>query len=470
MGRYKKLFSNTAILALGTFASKFLVFFMLPLYTGCLLPEEYSTADLITQTANLLMPLACAGISMGVFRFAIDEAEDKRSVFSSGLAVLFAVSAVFVLLSPLVGTFDALDGYVLLIAVYVLCANLHAVVAQYIRAKGNTLLFSLGGIIGTALTISFNLLFLLGLDMGVEGYVLSIILGDVIVTAILFLVARLWRDVDFSSVHRAKISDMLKYSIPMIPTTIFWWVTSVSDRYLVIAMKGSEVNGLYAAAYKVPTLLTLLCTVFIDAWQFSAVDEQNEKERSKFFTNVFAGFQGIMFMAASGLTLVARPVTAILLDELYFDSWQYIPVLSLAMAFSGLVTFMGSIYMVRKKSMHSFLTAAVGAGTNILLNIVLIPQYSAMGAAIATFVSYLVVMIVRSADALKMISFKIGIWKLVFNTLALCAQCAVSVGAVKGCLVWSIVIFLAVVAVNGRDILKSVLGIFRKYRKNPKKI
>lgn len=470
MGRYKKLFSNTAILALGTFASKFLVFFMLPLYTGCLLPEEYSTADLIAQTANLLMPLACAGISMGVFRFAIDEAEDKRSVLSSGLAVLLAVSVLFVVLSPLVALFDALDGYVLLIVFYVLAANIHAVVAQYIRAKGNTMLFSLGGIIGTALTVAFNLLFLLGLDMGVEGYVLSIILGDVIVTAFLFFVARLYRDVDLGSVRRTKIWEMLKYSLPMIPTTIFWWVTSVSDRYLVIAMQGSDVNGLYAAAYKVPTLLTLLCTVFIEAWQFSAVDEKDEAERSDFFTHVFAGFQGIMFMAASGLILVAKPVTAILLDARYFDSWQYIPVLSLAMVFSALVTFMASIYMVRKKSMHSFVTAAIGAVTNIVLNVLLIPKYSAMGAAVATFASYFLVMIVRSIDALKMIPFKMGIWKLVFNTVALVAQCVVSVGAVNEWIVWDLLIFLAVVIVNGKSILASILGILRKYQKKSQKM
>ncbi len=469
MGRYKKLFMNTAVLAIGTFASKFLVFFMMPLYTGCLLPEEYSTADLITQSANLLMPLACAGITNGVFRFAMDDAEDKRSIFSSGLAVLMAISAVFAVLSPLIGLFDALDGYVVLVIFYVLAANIHAVVAQYIRAKGNTVLFSVGGIIGTMIVIALNLLFLLVFDMGVNGYVLSIILSDVIVAILLFFIARLYRDVDFDSIRRSKIVEMLKYSIPMIPTTVFWWITSVSDRYLVIAMKGSEVNGLYAAAYKVPTLLTLVCTVFIEAWQFSAIDEKNKDERSVFFTNVFAGFQGVMFMAASGLVLVAKPVTAILLDESYYASWEYIPILSLAMAFSALVTFMGSVYMVSKKSMHSFLTAALGAGTNIVLNILLIPKFSAMGAAFATFVSYFVVLIFRGIDARKMVHFGLCIPRLAFNTVVLLVQCVLTVMEIKLWLVWDILLFLAIVVVNGRNILASMLGVLRNLQKKTKK-
>ena len=57
MDKYKKLLSNTAILGLGTFGSKILVFVLLPLYTAYLSTEQYSTADIITQSANLLMPL-----------------------------------------------------------------------------------------------------------------------------------------------------------------------------------------------------------------------------------------------------------------------------------------------------------------------------------------------------------------------------------------------------------------------------
>lgn len=466
MGRRKTLFSNTAILAAGTFASKFLVFFMMPLYTRCLMPGEYSTADLITQTANLLMPLACAGISQGIFRFALDGAEHQKSVFSSGLAILAAASAVFGLLTPILCLFDVFDSYVWLIACYVIVANLHAATAQYLRAKGKTTLYATGGLVGTVLTVGFNILFLVGLDMGILGYVLSVVLGDALVTVLLFLAGRLWRDVEPRSVNRVVVRNMLRYSIPIIPTTIFWWITNVSDRYLVIAMKGEEINGLYAVAYKVPTLLTLVCGVFIDAWQFSAVSERDEGERRDFFSSVFGGYQGIIFMGASGLILFSKLATKILLAENYYDSWQYIPMLAIATAFSALVNFMASVYMVKKRSMNSFVTAAVGAVTNIVLNLLLIPRFSAMGAAVATVFSYFIVFVIRAVDARRMIPFRLGIPKLIFNTVAVMAQCAIMIAESPYWIPIETAILGVVFVINGKEMVKGILLALRnKFKK-----
>ena len=469
MGRNKKLISNTGILALGTFASKFLVFFMMPLYTRCLSPEEYGTADLITQTANLLIPLACAGITLGVFRFAADPKEDPRRAFSSGISVLLLASLFFLLMSPLIGLFGTLSAYVWLVVVYVIAANLHAVVAQYIRAKGNTVLFSLGGLIGTALTVSFNLLFLLVFEMGVEGYVLSVVAGDVIVTVILFLTGRLWRDIDPKAATFAKVREMLKYSVPLIPTTVFWWITSVSDRFLVIAMKGEAVNGLYAAAYKIPTLITLVCGIFIDAWHFSAIGETDREERERFFGEVFAVFGGVIFMGSSAVMLFAKFATRILLADNYFDSWQYIPVLALAMAFYALTSFMGSVYTVEKKSVNSLVTSAIGAVSNIVLNILLIPRWSAMGAAIATFFSYFLVMLIRAVDTHRFIRFSLGLPVLMTNTVLLAAQCIIMTLQIRFWLPITAVLFAAILVINGRNILKGILQVVRNYKKSAKK-
>lgn len=475
MGKYKKLLSNTAILAIGTFASKVLVFLMMPLYTSILATDEFSVADLITQTANLLIPLACVGIVDGIFRFSLDNSEGNgKAVFSSGIAVLIAATAVFSLIAIFVdvaGVSGQIGNYVWLIAFYVIAANFHSAAAQYIRAKGNTILFAVGGIAGTVLTVTFNVLFLVVFNMGILGYVLSVVVADIVVTIVLFFGAKLYRDIDLRLVDKKIISAMLKYSIPMIPTTVFWWITNVSDRYMVSYMVSHEVNGLYSAAYKIPTLITLVCTVFIEAWQFSAVNENDDDERSEFFTKVFAAYQGILFMTTSALILFSKLATSVLLDKNYYESWIYIPVLSLAMTYSALVTFMGSVYLVRKKSIMSFVTAAVGATVNIVLNLLLIPKFenSAMGAAIATFLSYFVVMIIRSVNAKKYVKFHMGISKLVFNTAAVVVQAIVMTKEIKYWVVVEIVFFVALIFVNGREILNGIIGAVKKIRKKSKK-
>ena len=78
-GRGARLLANTAVFSVGKLLSKLLVFFMTRLYTACLSPAEYSTADLIVNAANLIIPLACVGISEGIFRNAADRSADKEA-------------------------------------------------------------------------------------------------------------------------------------------------------------------------------------------------------------------------------------------------------------------------------------------------------------------------------------------------------------------------------------------------------
>ena len=171
MGRYKRLLSNTAILGAGTFASKVLVFLLMPLYTAILSASEFGVADILTQTASLLMPLAAVGICDGLFRFTLDTAdtggeEDRKRVFSSGIAVIVLGGAVLVAVVQALRVFDVFDGYILLIAAYVICANIHSAAANFLRAIGKTALFATQGIINTVLTIALNVLFLVVFDMG----------------------------------------------------------------------------------------------------------------------------------------------------------------------------------------------------------------------------------------------------------------------------------------------------------------
>ena len=83
MNKYRRLLNNTIVFAIGTFASKLLVLLLTPFYASILSPEQYSIADLVQQTSNLLLPIFTASIANAVMRFGMDKEEDKNGVFTT---------------------------------------------------------------------------------------------------------------------------------------------------------------------------------------------------------------------------------------------------------------------------------------------------------------------------------------------------------------------------------------------------
>lgn len=466
MNKYQKLLSNTAILGVGTFASKILVFLLLPLYTAYLSTAEYSTADIITQSANLLMPLLSLGVCDAVFRFTLDRDVDRRRVLTTGLYVIFAGFLVFAALFPLLNLIDYFEGYMWLIILYAFVANLHSLLAQYCRACGQTAFFALQGIIATALTIALNILFLVVLHIGLLGYVLSVVIADALAALLIIIVIR--RDFSLSPrrIDKSLGRQMLGFSVPLIPTTVFWWITNVSDRYMIKGFIGDDINGLYAAAFKIPTMLILLSGIFVEAWQFSAVTERDTESRKgheAFFGTVFDSFQGMLYISGAGLIAFSKVFARVLFADAYYGAWEYMPLLVVATVFSSLVTFMGSVYLVDKKSVHSFVTSMIGALVNIVLNLLLIPTpLGANGAALATFFSYFIVFIIRAANTRRMIRFDLHVPKLVLNTAIIGVQTAFMVLELPLWIVVQIVGVLAIFVINAKPILGGAMRLLRR--------
>ena len=424
MNKYKTLVSNTALISLGTFGSKLLVFLMVRFYTGYLTTAEYGTADLIQQTANLLLPVISVGITDGVFRFAIDSAGDRKSVFSGGLYTITLGGLLFLVIAPLLMLTHQFDGYIWLIILYTMASCYHSLCSKYIRARGSTAFFAIQGIVNTSIVIVLNILFLAVFSFGITGYVLSVAIADALSTLLIVVREKLWRDVT-TKVDKTILKDLLKYSIPMIPATIFWWVTSVSNRYFVNGFFGAEANGIYAVAYKLPNLLTLVSSVFMLAWQFSAVveSENDKQEHIKFFGTVWGSFQSIMFLVGGGVTALSIPLINILADKDFYSAATYVPMLTAAMVFSAFANFMGTVYVVEKRSKNSFLTTMFGAVVNVVLTLVLIKTpFGIQGAAIATFVSYLLVFVIRAINSYKYIPFKMHWTNVIINTAIIIVQ------------------------------------------------
>ena len=466
MNKYKKLASNTVILGIGTFGSKLLVFLLMPLYTAWLTTAEFGAAEMITGIANFLIPIACVGISTGIFRFAAEREADQTRVFSSSVALLGLGLGGFLLLSPLLFLIPYCRPYVWLVVLYVLFADCQAVCAQYLRAIDRTALFAGQGILNTALTIACNVLFLFVFDMGVDGYILAVIVGNLLTTVFIVLSAKLWRVFSFASIDRTLMKNLLTFSLPMIPATLCWIITNLSDRAMVTYFWGESINGLYAAAYKIPTIVNLVAGIFLQAWQFSAVNEEEDAEAcSQFYSRVWEAFLSVIMIGSAGLILFSRFLARILLNVTFFDAWVYMPTLLCAVALETLVSFLASVYLVRKKSVHSFVTALVGAVSNIILNLWLIPIMGALGAAVATLASFAIVLVLRMIDAKRIIPFDFCVPRLCISMALLFGAAAIMTVNFAGSIWFVLLCVVAICAINAPALLKGLRTIVAKRMK-----
>jgi O-antigen/teichoic acid export membrane protein len=472
MNRYKKLIANSGMVALGNFGSKLVVYFLIRFYTAYLTPDMYSTADLITQTAKLLRPFIALSISEAIFRFALDKNEDKKQVFSAGIYTYLVGSLILIPVVLVLWAFGLFEGYIYLLVLYVLAANIHGICTMYIRSKDHYKFFAIQGIINTATMAGLNILFLAGFGMGIEGYVLSGVIADVVTTTIVVLKEKLWQDIVVpSKLNKATLKKMLKYSIPIIPTHVIWWVTNVSDRYMVSYFSGDTENGLYSVDYKIPSLLVLVCSIFIQAWNFSSVSEENEEERRSFFSTVFSAYSAVQFLGSSFIIIFVDILVKILFDPSYHTAVLFIPTLVVATAFSSLVTFQGSVYTVNKKSMKLLYTSIIAALANIVLNFVLIPEslfgikmlgLGATGAAIATFLSYFLVFAVRVVNIKKDFPFDMKLGVVFVNTLCVGAQCVIATLRPEGYILYQLPFVAIIFVMNFKPLLTAVKKVLFK--------
>jgi O-antigen/teichoic acid export membrane protein len=159
----------------------------------------------------------------------------------------------------------------------------------------------------------------------------------------------------------------------------------------------------------------------------------------------------------------SKILTTLLLADSYYSSWKYVPVLAISMIFSAFSAFMGSVYFLEKRSMRSFVTASVGALTNIILNFALIPTFGAMGAAVATAASYMVAFIIRAIDTSKYLKFSLCIPRLIINTGLIIAQTVLMIVEIKYWIIIQIAIILVLATFNGREIFSAAVGILKKF-------
>ncbi|MCS8597550.1 hypothetical protein EFE25_07375 [Levilactobacillus brevis] len=424
MNRYHKLISNSIVFAIGNIGSKMITFLLLPLYTYTLSARAYGIADLVQTTVSLLLPLISLNIFEGVLRFTMDKSNNKSSVLNIGMRFTMYGSLLFMVLGFLLSRMSNVS-YIGFIVFIVIMQALQSLLSQYVKATGRVTLFAFNGMLLTFVTAGMDVIFLVFLKLGLLGYFWALIGGLFVSDMYLFWRGQILASLTLKKVNKDLEQQMVRFSLPLIPNSIVWWATNAVGRYFVVYFLGATANGIFAVGNKIPSMLSVVNSIFFQSWQISAIEEFKSPDRQEFFSNVFRIYSELMFLGTSLLIFILKPLMHIIVSDTFFVAWKYIPFLLLSVIYSSFSSFLGQYYVAAKKTSGVFTTTIYGTLLNVLLNFILIPKFHLFGASVASMLSYLVVWIVRAHDVEKLIQTKYDWRNLIINHFIILLQIVV---------------------------------------------
>ncbi|MCM1202161.1 MAG: polysaccharide biosynthesis C-terminal domain-containing protein [Bacteroides fragilis] len=382
------------------------MFIMTPLYTRWLSSGQYGLFDLLVTYATLLTPVITLASGEAVFRFTVDikDTDKKEEIISTAFFLDLAGIMIAGITGILIGVFHP-DHYEMIVCflIYLTSEVLNNFLLMGIRGEKKLNIYTIANIFFVIGMSAFVTIFVYIFPMGLKGILLGYTMGNIVSILIMAFMSGLLKYIHMKKATGAVLAEIIRYSSPMIPNAISWWIINVSDRTFITQFLGVEYNAVYAIANKVPALCSSFFGVFHLSWQQSATEVMSDRDRDVYYSSVMNHMFGIVGSVCILLLGVNYWFFCLLFPAEYLPGIYHAPVLVIALIFSMLGQFIGGIYVAQMKSKKNGFTTAIAAVINIIIDFALIGHIGLFAASVSTLAAYLSLFVIRFLDIRKSI-------------------------------------------------------------------
>lgn len=473
MNQYKYLAKNVGTIFIGTFASRVLSFFLVPLYTYVLSTKDFGIYDLFNNIIFLTIPILTSNISEAVLRFGMDVAYDRKQVLSIGIRNVFfssGIIALALLVNHIFDFNDMVDSYAIFFFFLYLFTAMLGLLGNFAKAIDKVIALSISGIISTFCIVGFNLLFLLVAKIGLVGYFLSYILGYLIASTYLAIVCRVHEYYSSSRNPQLK-NEMLEYGFPLAFNSIGWWINNASDRFIIIAYCGLGANGIYSVSGKIPAILDILQSIFSSAWSISTIKENDKDNAVEFYSKIYKTFSSAVILTGSLIIVFNKALATILYQKDFYSAWKYVPFLTIASILGAITSFYGGIFTAIKDTKVFSYSTIIGSFVNVVLNFIFIPKFGPLAASITTMIGFMCIVVIRKNRLKKYFTLQFSRSKELISYIILIVQ-SVCYIYIKSNLILYMIQFLAFSILacihkeNIKDVVNYIINNILARRKN----
>lgn len=417
--RGRTFFKNFGIYSVGVLGTRIITFLMVPLYTYFLDDtSDYGYYDLCLQLCMLLLPISTLQLRDGAFRFLVDNVdEEHRKKVVTFVCKAISRNIAIILIAGLLLTIFGHIEYAHYTVALLIAMTLHEVFGQITRGLRRNDIYVKCNLINALLIGMLSVLLVAIFKMGIEGIFLANIISRVVTVSIMLFQQKIFQKYFFFNLDVRTIrKEIFKYALPLIPTSLCWLFTTMSDRFFISYFVSMEANGIYAVTIRFTMILQTLTLIFYQTWQETAISQYRKPDRDIFFSKVFNYY---MFALVTLLILYSYLLKVNyfwLVAPNYQNGVTYVYILGIiTIMMNTSSTFFELGYQCGKDTKRAVPALFLSALLNVILNFLITPHYGVNGVIFCSFVTYLFLCVYRFIDTKRF--FKIHIQK---NTMALC--------------------------------------------------
>jgi len=459
---------NTVIIAIGNAFTKCISFFMLPLYTALLTAEQYGKVDFAEVLCTLLVAVFSLQLQQGVLRYLVESRGDRqkeKTVISTASLFMLLVFLGFMVIM-LVASQIVEYEYILLIMGIVMASVSSNFILQIARGFGDNVTYSIGSCIAGSARVLLNVLCIAVLHMDVLGMLYAYGLSYVISLIFLIFKVKLWRYISIRSFDKAILVRLLRFSLPLVFSTMCWWVISAFGRMQVNLVLGASAAGIYAVANKFPSTFTLVTNIFYTSWTESAAENVDDDKRNTYYQSILD--KAIRFYSSANIAIIAvMPfLFSVLVDGSYEEARLYIPIMMSAALMSGVANLFASVYTALKRTREIAITTIAATVLSVVINIALIPVIGLYAAALSALAANGLIALIQYLGVRKMVGYRISWGFLLGEVLVYGAVFAVYY---MGSTLMQLLLLVGLTPYwlyRNRHIMKAMLGsVFKKLKR-----
>lgn len=467
MSREKNLAKNTFIITVGKISTQLITFFLLPLYTGILSTEEYGTIDLVNTLVILMTPIITFQVEQGTFRMLVDARnnffQQKEIITSSIISTIISIivfTSVCLPISCWLG-----KSYWYFFILNVIATVECSLFMQIARGLDKNVIYAFSSFIVALLAIVFNVIFLVVFQMRINGMLLGTFLSQVLGSVYLFFRLDLMKYIGRKSLQKKRILELWKYSLPLVPNSISWWIFNSSDRIIVTAILGLSMNGILSASHKFSSLYITTYNIFNITWTESICIHINDKDIHDYYNRVFNTVLGLFFSIGMLIVSVMPFMYNILINSKYIDGYNLVPIHICASMFNIILGLIGTVYVAKKNTKAVAYTSLISAVINILVHICLIKFIGLYAAPLSTLIALAIMTFLRNKD-ISTRYFKIAYNRKLIASSIVCFTIIVATYYCDSTFLHIIVIILSLVycTVWSKEIVMKGLSMIKEKR------